>query len=62
VLAGGGSLATEGDQIDLRPGDLLWLPKRSQREFSAGSDGLRYLTVHQRRQALVLRTAERKAV
>ncbi|HEY7054239.1 MAG TPA: DUF2249 domain-containing protein [Mycobacterium sp.] len=62
VLAGGGSLATEGDQIDLRPGDLLWLPKRSQREFSAGSDGLRYLTVHQRRQALVLRTAERKVV
>lgn len=56
VVAGSGQLATELDTVDLRPGDLLWLPRRSRREFLAGPDGLRYLTVHQRRQALVLQT------
>jgi len=38
----------------LRPGSLVWLPRRSRREFTAGPDGLMYLTVHQRRQALTL--------
>ena len=33
---------------------LVWLPRRSLREFTAGPDGLTYLTVHQRRQALTL--------
>ena len=32
----------------------LWLPRRSRPQFMAGPDGLRYLTVHQRREALVL--------
>lgn len=54
VLAGSGHLATELDTIDLTPGALLWMPRHSQRQFTAGPDGLRYLTVHQRRQALVL--------
>ena len=54
VLAGSGTLTTELDVIDLEPGQLLWLPRRSRRQFSAGAQGLRYLTVHQRRQALVL--------
>jgi uncharacterized protein (DUF2249 family) len=42
---------------DLRPGALIWLPRRSRRQFTAGPDGLRYLTVHQRRQALTLTAA-----
>lgn len=56
ILAGSGSLITELDVIDLKAGQLLWLPRRSRRQFTAGPEGLRYLTVHQRRQALVLDT------
>ncbi|MEQ4302010.1 DUF2249 domain-containing protein [Plantactinospora sp. B6F1] len=54
VLAGSGQLGTELDTLDLRPGALVWLPRRSRRRFVAGPDGLRYLTVHQRRRSLVL--------
>ena len=54
VLAGSGKLTTELNVIELDPGQLLWLPRRSRRQFSAGAEGLRYLTVHQRRQALLL--------
>lgn len=57
VLAGSGQLSTELDTLALRPGSLTWLPRRSRREFTAGPDGLKYLTVHQRRQALTLTTA-----
>lgn len=54
VLAGSGQLTTERGVLDLEPGALVWLPRRARRQFGAGPDGLRYLTVHQRRQALVL--------
>ena len=54
VLSGGGTLTTELHPIDLAPGQLLWLPRRSRRQFDAGAKGLRYLTVHRRREALVL--------
>jgi uncharacterized protein (DUF2249 family)/quercetin dioxygenase-like cupin family protein len=57
VLAGSGKLATELGTIDLTPGVLLWMPRRSRRQFTAGAEGLRYLTVHQRRQALQLDTS-----
>ena len=57
VLSGSGRLGTELGTIDLAPGALLWLPRGSRRQFRAGADGLRYLTVHQRRQALVLDTS-----
>ncbi|MFB9830790.1 DUF2249 domain-containing protein [Actinoallomurus acaciae] len=56
VLAGGGRLATERGELDLTAGALVWLPRRSQRRFTAGPEGLRYLTVHQRRQSLLLDT------
>jgi len=56
VLDGTGQLTTELGQLALEPGALAWLPRRSRREFAAGPDGLRYLTVHQRRQSLVLGT------
>jgi uncharacterized protein (DUF2249 family)/quercetin dioxygenase-like cupin family protein len=55
VLDGTGQLATELGTVDLHAGQLVWLPRRSQRQFSAGPEGLRYLTVHQRRQPLLLR-------
>ncbi len=54
VLAGSGELTTELGVVTLSPGDLLFLPRRSRRAFTAGGDGLRYLTVHQRRQSLVI--------
>lgn len=57
VLAGSGELSTERGAIDLAPGALVWMPRRSQRQFTASDEGLRYLTVHQRRQALVLDTS-----
>lgn len=59
VLGGAGKLGTESDSIALAPGALVWLPRRSVRSFTAGSEGLRYLTVHRRRQALVLDTGSR---
>lgn len=61
ILAGTGQLTTEQGQLELQPGALIWLPRRSRRQFTAGSDGLRYLTVHQRRQALILDTTPRRA-
>lgn len=57
VLSGGGSLTTELSTVELRPGDLLWMPRRSKRQFVAGPGGLRYLTVHQKRQFLNLMSA-----
>lgn len=57
VVAGDGHLTTEINTLELMTGALVWLPRRSQRSFTAGSSGLRYLTIHQRRQALVLDTS-----
>lgn len=54
VLAGTGRVVTETDPLELRPGTLVWFPRRSRREFAAGPGGLHYLTVHHRRDALVL--------
>ncbi|HEY5357533.1 MAG TPA: DUF2249 domain-containing protein [Streptosporangiaceae bacterium] len=54
VLDGSGQLTTELGILQLHSGALVWLPRRARRQFTAGPDGLAYLTVHQRRQALVL--------
>lgn len=56
ILNGSGQLVTELGVVELTPGAVVWLPRRSRRQFVAGADGLRYLSVHQRRQALVLQT------
>lgn len=52
VVRGGGALLGEDGEEELRPGDVALLPRRSVRGFRAGPDGLEYLTVHRRRQAL----------
>jgi uncharacterized protein (DUF2249 family)/quercetin dioxygenase-like cupin family protein len=57
VVRGTGLLTTELDVIELGAGSVVWLPRRSQRAFSAGAEGLQYLTVHQRRQGLSLTAA-----
>lgn len=54
VVRGTGRLTSELEVLDLQAGSLVWLPRRSRRAFSAGADGLQYLTVHQRRQGLSL--------
>lgn len=61
VLAGGGRLNTELGTVELVPGELLWMPRRSRRQFSAGPEGLRYLTVHQKREVLGLTPTVRQA-
>jgi quercetin dioxygenase-like cupin family protein len=54
ILDGTGRLNTAAGPVELRQGALLWLPRRSEREFTAGPGGLAYLTVHRRRQSLVV--------
>lgn len=61
VIAGSGRLETERGGTELSPGALVWLPRRSRRRFCAGPHGLRYLTVHRRREALVLEAPPRRA-
>lgn len=53
VLDGSGRITSELDSLDLHAGTLVWLPRRSRRQLTAGPQGLRYLTVHQRRQSLL---------
>ena len=48
VLFGTGRLTTGEGTIQLAPGAVLWLPSRSRPQFTAGPDGLRYLTVNQK--------------
>jgi quercetin dioxygenase-like cupin family protein len=48
VLSGSGRLTTEEGPIELAPGALMWLPRRLRRQFTAGPDGLRCLTVNQK--------------
>jgi uncharacterized protein (DUF2249 family) len=57
ILHGTGQITTELSTTDLEPGALVWLPQRSRRQFTAGPHGLSYLTVHQRRQSLILNAA-----
>ncbi|WP_246490711.1 DUF2249 domain-containing protein [Brevibacterium oceani] len=55
VLAGAGALETETGSIELTPGQIVWLPRRSRRRFIADSEeGLRYFSVHQRKQGLTI--------
>ncbi len=54
VIDGTGHLETERGTVELTLGDVVWLPRHSRRQFTAGREGIRYLTVHQRRQSLML--------
>jgi quercetin dioxygenase-like cupin family protein len=50
VVAGSGVVGTEGGGFGVAAGDLVWLPRFSTRSFTAGNDGLGYLTVHLHRE------------
>jgi quercetin dioxygenase-like cupin family protein len=54
VVHGTGRLLLETGELELRPGVVVWLPRRSRREIRAGADGLRYLTVHARRAGITV--------
>ena len=54
VVAGSGTLATDGGTMRLEPGAIVWLPRRTRRGFSAGPEGLMYFSVHQRKPGLGL--------
>ncbi|WP_258054981.1 cupin domain-containing protein [Streptomyces sp. Ru71] len=49
VVAGEGTVSSGGTEERVGEGTLVWLPRGSSRSLAAGSDGLHYLTVHQRR-------------
>lgn len=52
VLAGAGTLETDGEPVELRAGAIVWLPRGSRRAVTAGEQGLRYLSVHRRKGGL----------
>lgn len=54
IVDGSGEIATARGTVGLAPGDLVWLPRRSERAIIAGEDGLSYLSVHTRRPALTV--------
>jgi quercetin dioxygenase-like cupin family protein len=56
VVAGGGAVGTPDDPRPLADGNLVWLPRGSTRNITAGQDGLSYLTVHRRRPGLQITT------
>lgn len=61
VFAGAGILHTEEGQIDLEPGDIIYLPARSRRRFTAGEQGLSYFSVHQRKKTAGLMPTLRRS-
>lgn len=60
VLEGAGQLQTELDVLELSPGALIWLPRNAQRRFIAGSEGIRYFTVHHKKPTLNITAAPRQ--
>lgn len=52
VLDGTGRIRTGDEDVPVRAGALVWLPRRSQRAIGAGPQGLTYLSVHPRRPGL----------
>lgn len=54
VVDGSGTLFADHGPRTVRGGDLIWLPRARRRGISAGSRGVGYVTVHQRRQSLQL--------
>jgi quercetin dioxygenase-like cupin family protein len=52
VVAGGGIVGTPDEEQALADGNVVWLPRGSTRNLTAGDNGLSYLTVHRRRPGL----------
>jgi quercetin dioxygenase-like cupin family protein len=52
VVAGGGTVGTPDREHTLADGNVVWLPRGSTRNITAGNNGLSYLTIHRRRAGL----------
>jgi quercetin dioxygenase-like cupin family protein len=57
IVSGSGMMGTDTGRLMLVPGELVWLPRGSTRSLTAGADGLAYLTVHQRRPGMQIRSS-----
>jgi quercetin dioxygenase-like cupin family protein len=55
VLSGSGTVSIDGEVSTARAGTLVVIPCDSIREVTAGVDGMRCLTVHNRRGGLTIR-------
>jgi quercetin dioxygenase-like cupin family protein len=55
VVSGGGTVATPDGEQTIADGNVVWLPRGSTRNITAGNNGLSYLTVHRRRPGLQIR-------
>ena len=58
VVAGDGILGTTGHALQLAKGAIVWLPYGSSRSVAAGDDGMSYLTVHQRRPGMRIKSRQ----
>ncbi|WP_445189148.1 cupin domain-containing protein [Pseudonocardia sp. Cha107L01] len=58
VIAGTGMLTTDNGLVPLTVGELVWLPRGCTRSLAAGTHGLSYLTVHQRRAGMRIRVGQ----
>jgi len=61
VVAGDGILGTTGHTLQLAKGTIVWLPHGSSRSVAAGDDGMSYLTVHQRRPGMRIKSRQEVA-
>lgn len=57
VLAGSAEVEIDGEQRQVAAGEVMVIEKGSSRRISAGSQGVRYLTVHRKRAGLTVAKA-----
>jgi quercetin dioxygenase-like cupin family protein len=55
IVDGGGTVGTPDGEQALADGNVVWLPRGSTRNITAGNNGLSYLTIHRRRPGLQIR-------
>ena len=56
VVEGSATVTIDGEPNELRPGEALIVGKGQRRSISAGTHGVRYLSVHRRRPPLQIRS------
>lgn len=60
VVDGSAVVTVDGEDLAARAGECLMIAKGAERSIRAGADGVRYMTVHRRREGLdITRAGER---
>lgn len=54
-VSGEGSVAVDGEEHEMRPGNLVFAPKGSRRSTRSDSEDFAYLSVHRRRSGPAIR-------